>query len=278
MKFYFLLIILLLLQNYLFSQEIKVIKNVSGEYIIANKSDISLKTGFEKAVAEAKFNALRQAGVVENISSTDILSSSEKSGGIKQDINSILSVEISGAVYNDSIISETTYVNKFGNTVIKVVLNVNVIKYDKKQDPSFDFKIEGLKEYYENNDLMKFSFTPYSDGYLTIFATNEKENFVLYPNNNLEYKQLRDSLNVRFRANQRYDFPRNKFIGSNKEVGYILSTENERQYNSLIFIYTKEIFPFSAIISRKNIITWIYSISPDMRKILYKDFVIVSKK
>ncbi len=261
----------------LYSQEVKVIKNAVGEYIVSNKSEISLKAAFEKAVVEAKLNALRMAGVVENISSSDILTSSDKSSNVKQDINSILSVQISGAVFNDSVISEKTSVDQFGNTVIRVVLNANVIKYTQKYDQSFDFKIEGIKEFYENNDLMAFTFLPYSDGYLTIFSTNENENFILFPYLEEGNHLLNDSINIKFRANKKYTFPLNKLIGNPQthEVGYLLSTEMERENNCLIFVYTKEIFPFVKRVTYKNIIECIYTISPDKRKIQYHDFVII---
>ena len=276
MRIYPFVFMLVLLSNGSFSQEIKTIKNVSGEYILSNKSDLSLKDAFSQAVIEAKLNALRKAGVVENISSSDILISSETGSEHKQDINSVLSVEISGAVLNDTIIGEKTSVNQFGNTVIQVIINAQIIKYEHKSDQSFDFIVEGVKESYENNDLMKFSFLPYSDGYLTIFALNDEENYVLFPYQNKENRHLNDSINVRFKANQKRTFPVNKLMGnpSTNEIGYILSTEQRRERNSLIFVFTKEVFPIMQAISFKNINYWIYSITPDKRRVKYYDFVI----
>lgn len=279
MRKIFLLFLLAIIQFDLYAQEIVTIKMASGEYILSPKSEISLKMAFEKAVNEAKLNALRKAGVAENISSSDILTSSEKDIDFKQELNSILSIELSGAVLKDSIIEESTSINEFGNTVVRVVLNAEVIKYNHKADPSFDFKVEGIKEYYDNDELMKFTFFPFSDGYLTIFAINDLENYFLYPYQDRQNKYLNDIPNLLFGANQKIQFPVNKLMGNplTKEGGYLLSTELEREQNSLIFVFTKQIFPFKKKISYKNIIAWIYTISPEKRKVQFFDFVIANK-
>ena len=160
-----------------------------------------------------------------------------------------------------------------------MTLNIEVIKYTHKLDPAFNFKIEGLKEYYENDDLMKFNFMPYSNGYLTVFDINDAENYIIYPYQDKDNVYLNDSLNHLFTANHLIKFPMNKLMGNpkTKEEGYVLSTELEREHNYLIFVFTKDIFPFSKTLTYKSIMAWIYTISPEKRKVLFFDFVIVNK-
>ena len=62
-----------------------------------------------------------------------------------------------------------------------------------------------------------------------------------------------------------------------KEEGYMLSTELARERNYLIFVFTKENIPFKIKPTYKNILSWIYSITPEKRKVQFFDFVIVNK-
>ena len=260
-------------------KKIVSIKNVKGEYPLPPKSDISSKAAFEKAANEAKLEALRRAGVAENISSSDILTTNQKGANFKQDLSSILSVELNGAVLNDTILDETTANGQLGSIVYRVTMNVDVIVYDTKSDPSFKFTVEGIKEYYENNDLMRFSFLPYANGYLKIFNINDSENFLVYPFFEKERSVLNDSLNKQFMANVKLQFPVNKLMGnpSTREEGYMLSTEVAREHNYLIFVYSKENIPFIGTPTYKNVISWIYNITPEKRSVQFFDFVIVRK-
>lgn len=278
---YFILFSLLFINSSdFFSQKIEKIKGATGEYILPLKSDITSKEAFEKALNEAKLDALRKAGVVENISSSDILSTKQEGADFKQVFNSISAVEINGAVLNDSLVNETTKIDQFGNTVYRITLNVDVIKYETKTDPTFDFLVEGIKEYYENNEILSFAFLPYSKGYLKIFNINEIENFIVYPFSDKDNPALNDIPDYLFESNKKIKFPINKLIGKpeTKEEGYIVSTEQSKERNSLIFVFTKENIPFKSTPNYKNIISWIYKINPDKRKIQYFEFTILNRK
>ncbi len=261
------------------AQQIIHIKQAKGEYIMAAKSDISEKAAFEKAHNEAKLEAMRKAGVAENISSSDILTTNQSGSNFKQDLSSILSVEINGAVVNDSIVDEKKIVDEYG-TKYYVTINADVIKYETKADPSFIFKVEGVKEYYENDNLMRFSFLPFSDGYLKIFNINDNENFMVYPYFDKKGSMLNDTLNRLFRANVKLQFPLNKLMGNptTREDGYMLYTELPRENNYLIFVFTKDNIPYIGNYTYKDVISWIYRISPDRRRVQFLDFVIVNKK
>jgi hypothetical protein len=280
MKNIILIIIATIISITLFPQKIVTIKNVKGSYILPPKSDISLKTAYEKAVNEAKLEALRKAGVPENISSSDILTTNQKGDNFKQELSSILAVELSGAVLNDTVLNQSMSKDQFGNIVVEVVINADVIKYEKLSDPSFEFKVNGIKEYYENNDLMKFSFLPLSDGYLKIFNINDAENYLIYPYKDKENPQLNDETGKLFDIAQEYQFPLNKNMGNpaTKEVGYMLYTELAREHNYLIFVFTKENIAFAEKPTYKNILSWMYRITPDKRKVQFFDFVIVNKE
>ena len=262
------------------AQKILNFNGIKGEYIVDSNADISLKAAYEKAVNEAKMEALRKAGVTENVSSSDIMTSSESGKGFKEEMNSFVSVEINGAVLNDSIVEKRSFTNQFGNLVVQVLINVDVIKYESRSDVSFDFKVEGVKEYYENGDLMNFAFLPYSEGYLKIFNVNDSESFVVFPFSSTDYPFLNDTIDRFFKPNVGIHFPVNKLMGDpkTKQVGYSLSTDAPREHNYLIFVYTKENVPFQGNLNYKSVLNWIYRIAPDKRKVQFFDFVIVNKK
>lgn len=273
-------LVLFMQTGILAAQQIMKFNGIKGEYIVDSNSDISLKAAFEKAVNEAKMEALRKAGVTENVSSSDIMTSSESGKGFKEEMNSFVSVEINGAVLNDSIVEKKSFTNQFGNLVAQVLINVDVIKYEARADASFDFKVEGVKEYYENGDLMNFSFLPYSEGYLKIFNVNDSESFIVFPFSSTEYPFLNDTIDQKFKPNKLINFPVNKLMGdpATKQVGYGLSTEAAREHNYLILVYTKQNVPFKGNLNYKSVLNWIYRISPDQRKVQFFDFVIVNKK
>ena len=273
-------ILLIIYTDFVSAQKIVSFKRIRGEYILDAHSEISLKAGYEKAVNEAKLEALRKAGISENVSASDVMITTETKSDFKQEMSSFVAVEIYGAVLNDSIVEQKRLINEFGNIVLQVFINVDVIKYETKSDPSFDFKVEGIKEYYENNDLMSFSFLPYADGYLKVFNVNDTESFMVYPFFNLEYPFLNDEKNRKFLAGEKLEFPLNKLMGdpAKKIVGYSISTQIEREKNFLIFVYTKDNIPFKGTPSYKSVLNWIYRITPDKRRIQFCDFVIVNKE
>ena len=276
--FFFLFTVVL--SNPGYAQQTISLKGIKGEYILAPNAEISLKEAFERAVSNAKQEALRKAGIAENVSASDVLITSQNNAEFKQDLNSFVAVEINGAVLNDSVVERRDFVDQFGNMVVQVFLNTDVIKYEKKPDPSFDFKVEGLREYYENNDLVNFDFFPYANGYLKIFNINDTECFMVYPYSSPDYSFLSDTINRKFIANRKLRFPLNKNIGdsSTGQTGYMMTTRTKRERNYLIFVYTKENILFKDTPEKKNILNWIYRITPDKRKVRFYDFVIVNKQ
>src|SRR6056297_2713214 len=125
----------------LFAQKEIKVKGIEGSYIISQ--DITPKQAKEKALEEAKKNALREAGISENISSTNVLATDADKEDMEQVFNEFSSVEINGKVIDWEIISEEKYEDQYGNFVVKVVINADVVKYRKEQDKSFRFKVEG---------------------------------------------------------------------------------------------------------------------------------------
>jgi len=259
-----------------YSQKTVKVHRVKGECIISN---ITPEQAKEQAIQEAKREALRRAGVSENVGTSSLLKTSENKEGIKQLFNEISTVEINGEVLSYTVTNENKRINEFNNIVVEVTLDAEVIKYDKKRDLSFDIKVDGIDEQYKNEQVLAFEFTPSEDGYLKIFNMNDTENMLIYPYSDITNKSLNDVPERLFKKNEKVSFPINTNFGNpvTKETGYILSTEKRNEFNHLVFVYTKQNIPFYEKINYRNIISWIYSISPDQRVVKYFGFVITNK-
>ncbi len=163
------------------------------------------------------------------------------------------------------------YIDKFGNTVYTVIIDAEVIKYETQPDRTFEFEVEGLREAYEDGDMLRFSFLPKTQGYLKIFNFNDADNYLIYPYYDKQYPYINDKTDKLFIANEKVNFPINDLIGNpnTKETGYMLETDKENSEESLVFVFTKENIQFTGTPTLNNIKTWIYKITPDKRKVEY---------
>src|SRR5688572_17412568 len=64
-----------------FGQETKTVENIKGEWIISN--DITPLQAREKALSQAKAEALRQAGVAEYVNASDLTYKTETNNKLK---------------------------------------------------------------------------------------------------------------------------------------------------------------------------------------------------
>ena len=225
--------------------------------------DITLNQTKEKALEESKKDALRKAGVEEHINESNVLYSLSKEKDFKQFFNSISTIEISGAITKTENIRYQKNVDEIsGKEFIEATIDAEVIKYEKKSDPSFDLEATGISEKYKETGHVSFSLKASADGYLKIFVIKDQTADLIYPNN---YEK--DHLILK---NKVLEFPTNKGI----EYGFENITQNESQL--ILLIFTKRNIPFFKDVNYDNIISWIYQISPDERRV--KAFQLVVSK
>lgn len=240
------------------AEKTTTIKEVSGRCYISN---ITPEEAKERAIQEAKKEALRQAGISETIRATDALTTEAKDADFKQVFNSFSTVELSGQVTDFEVINEVFDKDEFNNLYVEVTINAEVIKYDTQRDPSFEIQVDHIEPYYKEGNKLTFDFKPYKEGYLKIFLFDgEKTSYLLFPNS---YEP-----NRQFRSDQVYSFP------MSPKIDYWLETEKEQEVNHLVFVYTKTDIPFTKPVKYKNIISWINTISPDQRVVKYYNYMI----
>lgn len=260
----FLLIITQLLFNQLLhSQKIKETVGVVGSALISG--DVSPNQAKQQALNDAKTNALKMAGIGEQINSYQLLFTSQQKNDYSQFFSSDIQTEIQGAIQSYTVKNERVYCKNEFEIVSEVTIDASVIKYETKPDVTFDAVIEGVKGAYNNDENLNFSVKTSQPSYLTVFDITDKEAFVLYPN--VYEKQIPTK-----------PFEYLNFPVAN--INYTLHTDlKDKETNRLIFVFTKTSVPFikmdkNQVTTNENIFSWIYSIMPDQRKVDYKTLLI----
>lgn len=245
---------------FLVSQRNIKIRGVKGACSMAD--NMTPEQTKNKAILEAKKEALLKAGITENISSTYILNISQSSEDFQQIFNSISAIELDGEVKEWELINEKWGVDGSGKPHLEVTINATVIKYKTERDLSFDFKVEGIKVWYYDSTFLEFTFLPYQDGYLRIFLISDNYDAkFLFPNKYEKNKLFHKDIEVQFPLN----------------VNYRLVAEKKEDTDLLVFVYTKQDIPYKKKENINDILEWIYSIPRDERSIRNFSFVINSE-
>ena len=185
----------------------------------------------------------------------------------------ISNTELSANILVDSIYEDRRWFDSYGNMNVSVEIEASVFTYDKPKDPAFFFDIEGLREVYLDKEHIRFAFRPSENGYLTIFAFNEEESFVLYPFENKEYDYLSDESGRLFLKEEPVSFPIHPAYPQGYSIEMNDSVEDEASI--LLFVFTKKHIPWiDEQVSLESVRSWIYNIPMDQREILYRNVLL----
>jgi hypothetical protein len=254
----FVLVILSLLPCCILAQDTNKLTGVKGVSYISD--DITAKQARQLALDDAKITALKAVGIEEHINTYQLLFSSQVNNDYSQFFSSDTQSELQGAVQSYEIKSERRYQKSENEWIYEVIIDAVVIKFNNKPDAAFDTNVEGIKKVYNNDEELSFSVKATKDCYLTVFNITDENATLLYPN---AYERQTQCI-----AFEVYKFPVAK-------IDYVLHTDkNEVETNRLIFVFTKTQIPFVKMdkeqtTTHENIFTWIYSITPDQRKVDY---------
>jgi hypothetical protein len=261
-KFLFFVVLLLWNQSF-YCQQIREAKDVVGQALISG--DVSPNLAKQQALNEAKVNALKAAGIGEQINSYQLLLTSQQKNDYSQFFSSDIQTEMQGAIQSFVIKNERIFSKNEFEMVCEVTIDAQVIKYDVKPDTGFDAEIEEIKGVYNNDDKLRFALKTTQSCYLTIFDITDKEAFVLFPNAYEKQLTIKPFEYLRFPI---------------APIDYTLHTDlKDKETNRLIFVFTKTPIPFikmdvNQLTTSENIFSWIFSIMPDQRKIEYKTILI----
>ncbi len=245
----------------------------TGSYV-ANQNETP---AYAKAQAlfEAKKQALREAGVMEDISSTSIVILGNGNGF--QEISSELSrIELEGRV---RIKEQTDQPPMFTNdNLVKysTTIRAEVVVEEKEEDLNFQFKTEGFKNSYLMDENMTFTITPAADCYLRIFFFGRRpsENAQLYPIDGF----FKD---VRLNAGTPVTFPPedSRFL-YNKPYEYKMKME-DYNYNVeqcvILIVALKKSYPYMDEVTYEKVIRWLSKIKRSEKCVLWQGVNIVRK-
>jgi len=244
------------------AQERISLKNINGSCTVQN---ISPEKAKEEAILEAKKNALRQAGIVENINAIDALNSYSEQSKMVQFFNSFSTIQLNGAIVDWSIVKEEKKVDEFNNFVFNVSINATVIKYSSTIDNEFVLLINGIKDVYKEDEEISFTIKPTKPCYIKFFLIESPDSVVLvFPN---EYEPDRV-----FTPLIEYHFP------LNDQIKYTADVNKSSESNIVLIIATKRNVPYTYKLDYNNLMNWLNGIEPYEKNVTHKVINFFSKK
>ncbi|MBO7586004.1 MAG: DUF4384 domain-containing protein [Bacteroidales bacterium] len=250
----------------------------TGSYV-ANQNETPAY-GWSKALLEAKKQALREAGVMEDISSTTIM----VMGGAENDFREISSelgrIEIEGRVRVEEQTNASPVFTNDGLIRYTTTIRADVLMEETEDDMLFQFKTDGLKNIYRDGEKMTFTITPMADCYLRIFYFGEipSSNAQIYPIDSL----LKD---VQLKANVPVQFPPSKknrqFFYNRKDYNYvdydigIDDKRNNLEQGVLLIVALKKPYPFMEEVSYESVISWLSRIKRNEKRVQWHGVNIV---
>lgn len=149
--------------GYLKAQDTEIEKvplnNVEGQSVGSESESISVIR--ERAINEAKVEALNRAGVSENIKVFSDFYESQTDGNYEELFTSDIFSDMQGAVRDVDVVTENKQFKDNGLPRVTVVINCTVLKYKTDRDRSFEFEVDGIRSVYENGDLLTYSGKPH---------------------------------------------------------------------------------------------------------------------
>jgi hypothetical protein len=250
------------------AQEIIKVSGVKGVGIIAGR--LSFEDARHEAINKAKVEALRQAGVSEHLTVYEQLYRSEINNDFSEFFNSDVQAELQGAVKEYTIVNQETTTDpqtKLPN--VEVTIDATIIKYSARPDPTFNVRVEGIKQVYEVGEYLTFSVFATQSCYLHVFAIADDYTCLLYPNFKESFTQIPGQKKVSFPFRQELN-------------DYELYKDSKQpEVNRIVFVFTKTPIQYlnhsggqEQFTTSEAIFSWVYGLMPDQRKVDYQVFTL----
>lgn len=245
--------------------------------------DYSYNQELVRALNRAKEEALRKAGIEENITSYSTAMLIDENDDVIQDIfihDNFLNIQ--GTIKSWEYISkpQKSYDKELDNFFINLSIKAKVQKYRSRPDPQFVARINGIHPLYKvseySDDNLNIIVTPSQECFLKVFYIQGKSAEIVYPIRTLEgakdYTMFKDAI-----------------LSDNnpKVIDYLAPDLEDGEKNAigkLIFVITKK--PYDFVYAELNqdgyytntkvnkIFEWIMNIEPGNRAIYYEQFSI----
>jgi hypothetical protein len=249
---FYLLICLIAIPTYA-QKEVKI-TGAQGRWQVSD--DITLKTAEERALMEAKKDALRKAGVMENVWS--VFGQITQDGGTEfQEAYSQMNVLAIGGMLNITKQKVEDVWDANTRSLYKVATIDATVQTGQKVDKTYVLDVKGISTLYQEGDAFTCRLKVHgSDSYLKFFWFDSRGGALFYPNT---YEP-----NALLAAGREYNIPFNNAIEYRLEKG-----GKDGGKINLMLVATKDNIPFTGEVTYQSVLSWIYAIPNDRRCAFY---------
>lgn len=235
------------------SAQTKIV-SATGNWEIAN---ITPEKARNRAIEEAKANALQKAGISELFT---VINTGTVSDRLNYFVSSSSS-EFSGEIIKYEIVKEQI-LSEGKHLIYTIDIKATIRTEKNNRDLEFDAYIKGIKESpYKEGENITFSVCPTKNCYVNIFWFDETgKGNIVYPNI-AEPSRLLD-------ANEQSYFPITQDYKIRKE------TQESIENISIVFVFTKKDIPYTEDITMEKFHQWILSIPSNLRVLKYNNIFI----
>lgn len=243
-----------------YAQQSKRIRNIEGRCEISRH--ITLEEAEQKALVDAKTNALRKAGVPDRLWTVTGLISQDDGSEFSQILSKMTTLQIDGFVS----IRDVSYSEEVVDGKRYAVATIDAdVRRGEEVDPTFVLSIDSMETVYKDGEPLKFNATIYGhDAYIHIFWFDENGGSIVFPNQT-EPEKI-------FLKDRRYTFP------TDINMQYTLwKKDKSRKFETinLIAVASKRDIPFiGETVTFESVLKWLYSIPADERA-AWRDAVVI---
>ena len=229
----------------------KRVRNVVGRCEITRH--ITLEQAEQKALQEAKTNALRQAGVPEKLWTVTGLITQGDGSEFSQVLSKMTTLQVDGLIN----IRKVSYSEEVSGGKRYAVATIDAeVRRGGGVDPTFVLDINDVDGIYSDGSELKFKARIYGhDAYLHVFWFDSNGGSVIFPSD-YEKKRL-------FIKETEYTFP---LDGNIQYLMEKLDKDRKFETINIIVVATKRDIPFlEDTITFESLLKWIYAIPADER-------------
>lgn len=253
-------ILLLLPASALYSQKSIKVKGAQGRWQVSEET--TLKQAEERAFMEAKKEALRKAGVMENVWSV-FGQITQENGQEFHEAYSQMNVLAIGGMVNVTNKKVEEIWDTASKSLYKVVTIDATVLEENEPDKAYALEVKGVEPLYREGDVFTCKMTLHgTDSYLKFFWFDDTGGALLYPNS---YEP-----NTLLKTGQEYSIPFSNAVDyrMEKQPGQASSKIN------IMLVATKENIPYTDEVTYQNVLKWIYAIPANQRCAFY-DMVLI---
>lgn len=271
-QFFIIVLVFLMVGSLSAQRERTVAVTATGSYVGGKYETFA--EGQARALQEAKKQALREAGVAENISSTAIVVMGGTGNDFREISSELSRIELEGRVRVKEQSDASPVFTKDGLVKYATTIRAEVVLEETEEDLNFRFKTDGLQNTYLSGETMTFTVTPTADCYLRVFLLGK------HPNSNAQIYPLEGVFkDVRMKAGETVPFPPTdrKFL-YDKPFEYTVEMEDENdnlEQDVLLIVALKKPYPFTETVSYENVIRWLSKIKRNEKCVLWQGVNII---